>query len=114
MSNTAREWLRDNGYRVKPKGRIPADLLAIFQAKDKKNAAASVRANNSVLSDINSDEPENNTSPQRKSKAKRTSCGFCTVVAEHRHKHCPGTIQQGSKIGGVWTCLCYERGHVDG
>lgn len=98
-----RAWLKDNGYNVRPKGRIPADLLAIYQARMKK------RVNNRTTGDHN-DESDTDSGGPSKQKVKRTSCGFCTVQAAHQHTYCPGTINQGKM--GIWTCLCYEMDHV--
>lgn len=113
----ARAWLSDNGYRVKPKGRIPQDLLAIYQAKVLKKSG--VRANVSgvvngvpapVLQEPGSQEEVPESVLRSKKKVKRSSCGFCTVNAAHQHKHCPGTINQGKM--GIWVCLCYEKDHT--
>lgn len=102
----ARTWLKENGYRVKPKGRIPADLLAIYQAKEKRDATRRARSGSSGPDHLD----DGDSLDRKKRKPKRSSCGFCTVNAAHKHKHCPGTINQGKM--GIWTCLCYEKDHT--
>jgi hypothetical protein len=103
-TKAAREWLLANGYRVRPKGRIPSDLLAIYTAKVlKKRGDTGLPSPSTGTGDTLED-----NSPKKK--VKRTSCGFCTVQAPHKHLYCPGTINQGRM--GIWTCLCYENGHI--
>src|SRR5580700_10748482 len=98
-TSDARTWLKANGYRIKDKGRIPADLLAIYQAKVvKKRGRNTVRLSDSgtdSASDSASlfeDSVERDEGAKKKKVVKRTSCGFCTVIAAHRHVYCPGHI----------------------
>jgi hypothetical protein len=108
----ARSWLAENGYHVKPKGRIPAELLAIYQAKVLKKNAASVAPAGPVPGDDDSDgDRDDLQSPgKRKKVKKRGSCGFCSINAAYKHQRCPETINQGKM--GVWVCFCYEKGHT--
>ena len=105
----------DNGYKVKPKGRISADLLAIYQAKVLKKRAPrdsnrSSGTGDSVVRLRDGDSEPDLGSASKPKRLKRSSCGFCTVNAAHQHKNCPGTINQGKM--GIWTCLCYEKEHT--
>ena len=102
MADDAREWLRAKGYHIAPKGRIRADLKALWDAHQREQDAS-----DSVCGDTGAD--DSGTGRLGTKRKKRTSCGFCTVRAAHQHFYCPGSIDQGK--AGVWTCLCYEKEH---
>src|ERR1700722_15578369 len=103
----AREWLREKGYHVAAKGRIRADLQALWDTHQRGEHDRSGDSDHPGGDDVRGDAlPSDSKQPRRR---KRTSCGFCTVRAEHQHRLCPGTIDQGK--AGVWTCLCYEKEH---
>jgi len=104
----ARTWLNANGVNVGPKGRIPADKLAVYEAHMAKIERGARGAGQASIA-----------TPTGKRNAKGWTCGFCTPTLgqprgcyDTRHL-CKGEYQNGSaaESGPVAYCQCAVNDH---